>query len=238
MRIFTLPYAGGNQYSYWFLRKRIINEKVQIESLEYPGRGKRLKEPFANNIFEMVEDILDQIFRRLETNEEYMIYGHSLGALIGYLVCCKIETLEKVKPTKLIISGRKAPEINDKKKISTLSKNEFWDKIKEMGGVPEELLLNRELRDFFEPILLSDFKNLEEFQFEKSNLLSIPIDVMYGSNEGIDECDVDGWRNKSKKDVKIYRLDGDHFFIFNCKELLLDYFNCNADNLILEKYIN
>ncbi|WGH77078.1 hypothetical protein P8625_08675 [Tenacibaculum tangerinum] len=66
------------------------------------------------------------------------MYGHSMGAIVGYLICKKIETLNIKKPLQLIVSGVKAPVYPRKEKIAHLSDSDFWNKILNFGGMPED----------------------------------------------------------------------------------------------------
>ena len=103
MKILAFSFAGGNEFSY----KRIFPNIANIITIEYPGRGKRCRESLLVNIDKLVDDLYSKVL--YETNNlttKYIIYGHSMGALIGYLICKRIEELGMSKPLKLIVTGR------------------------------------------------------------------------------------------------------------------------------------
>jgi surfactin synthase thioesterase subunit len=60
IRLFCIPFAGGNIYSYRQLCRH-LHKDIVPQPVELPGRGKRLKEPLLTNIAEMTDDILQQI---------------------------------------------------------------------------------------------------------------------------------------------------------------------------------
>jgi surfactin synthase thioesterase subunit len=56
LNLFCLPFAGGNKYSYRGYGERAPSF-LNIVTLEYPGRGARLKEPLLSNIKDLVNDM-------------------------------------------------------------------------------------------------------------------------------------------------------------------------------------
>jgi len=89
VKLFTFPYAGGNSniFSPW---KKQLNNKIELNAVELPGRGYRTLEPPNNSIEEIVNGLLN-IF--IKNNSDYAMFGHSMGALIVFellsLLKCK-----------------------------------------------------------------------------------------------------------------------------------------------------
>ncbi|WP_025742491.1 thioesterase II family protein [Aquimarina pacifica] len=223
MKVIAFPFAGGNENSFNFLKKDLNKKGIKLEVIEYPGRGFRLEEKLLDSVDEIVKDVFDQIKDKLH-QDEYIIYGHSMGALIGYLVCRKIEELKLPQPSKLIVSGREAPGVINEEKRCLLPSELFWEKISELGGFPDEILKEKGLRDFFEPILRADFRAIEYYQHIHANVLHIPIDVLYGNKEILHKSDIIEWGTITNKVVKITKLEGDHFFIYDHVGFLVDRF--------------
>ena len=61
-------------------------------------------------------------------------------------------------PLLLFLTGREGPTTVSEELISTLPAEQFWEKVRNMGGVREELFENPELISFIEPVLRADFK--------------------------------------------------------------------------------
>ena len=123
MQLFLLPFAGGNCYSYDFLIKKIDKKRLESFTLELPGRGKRIDEAFIVHLKEAIDDYLLQV-KSLRDKKPYIIYGHSMGAILAYHVSHKME-VSSDGPTALIVSGSSGPEIEcntlSKPKISELT---------------------------------------------------------------------------------------------------------------------
>lgn len=216
--IIAFPFSGGNKHSYTDF------ESLNMITLEYPGHGQRYKEPLLSDIHDIVDDAIKSL-EKITLDEEYIIYGHSMGALIGYLVCQKLQQLNRPGPIRLIVSGKNAPKIKFNAGISHLPENQFWDKIIAMGGVPQEFLNNKNVLHLFTPVLKSDFKSVEEYKYDADNQkLTVPIDVFYGSNESLDDLQIQAWREETDLNVDIVKLEGNHFFIYKHKEFFINHF--------------
>src|SRR5690606_40893251 len=96
----------------------------------------------------------------------YAIYGHSLGSLLTYLVTIRIIREGLNKPVHLFVSGRGGPSIPRKEPpTSELPRPAFINKLRELGGFPDDLLNDEDVMNFFEPILRSDFRGVETYQY-------------------------------------------------------------------------
>lgn len=96
------------------------------------GRGKRFNEPFYNSLEEAVDDIFNNIQGKIG-EEDYAIYGHSMGSLLAYELYYKIIGMGLKKP-KHIFFWIQSTEWKEKKEITyNLPKNEFKNRVIELG---------------------------------------------------------------------------------------------------------
>lgn len=229
-----LHFAGGSSYSYNFIKEQFSNNK-HFSTLELPGRGKRFDHRKVNTYQEAVEDYLDQIKKSIFDSGPYIIYGHSMGALLGYLICQKLQEEKLPMPEKLVVSGKKSPNIPRENKIAHLPDEEFWNQIIALGGIPDEMKNSPELIEYYLPILRHDLKLTESYQYQKKPKLNIPIDVFYGSEEA-HEDDLAGWRDETTHEVTITQLEGNHFFIFKHVDFFTNYFR-NIHKTLNHNYV-
>ncbi len=214
MKIIAFPFAGGNRHSLSFMKK-FLPKEIELIIMDYPGRGSRINEPLMYDINNITTDAFKNI-KQLIQDDDYLLYGHSMGAMVAFLLCKEIEKRKLKKPLKLIVSGRSAPLVKRKKKnISDLPKDLFWKEVVSLNGTPSGLLDEPSLKELFEPILRADFKAVEEYEYSETHALNVPIDVFYGNQELKDLGDINKWKEESNKEVNIYELEGDHFFIYN-----------------------
>ena len=216
MKLFCLHYGGGNQFSLAKL-SQYVHPSIEVIFLEVPGRGKRLNEPLLTDLNCMASDIFKQVQHHIKDGKDYVLFGHSLGGMLIFLVARLLRENKLNMPIQLIPSGVKAPEFNNDGKLifHQLSKNDFKKELFKLGGIPKEVLENKELLDFFLPILIADFTAIETYKYTKSEPLSIPITVLSGLDEGISRNDLEKWNRETTESLKIYQFKGDHFFVLN-----------------------
>jgi surfactin synthase thioesterase subunit len=213
VNIFCLPFAGGSRYSYQGYEK-YATAQVTIIPVDLPGRGSRFSEPLLQNVHDMAGDIFQQLCPRL--HEPYALYGHSMGALLSYLLTKRILQEGLPAPLHLFLTGRAAPSvIKHETAIHALPKHEFFEALAKLGGCPEELLRNEDLKDCFEPIIRSDLGALHSYRYEQSLPFHIPVTVITGLQENITLEEALAWQQESAALVTVRRMAGDHFFIYD-----------------------
>lgn len=211
--LFTIPFAGGNKYAFKSFNKYLENDFI-LKPLELSGRGNRIAEDLMTNLSDIVDDLFYKIREYL--NDEYIIYGHSMGGLLAYLLTIRIEESNLLVPSSIIISGRSYPTMKPKKIRYNLSKEKFKDTLIELNGTPKEVLEYPELFDFFEPILRADFEAIESYSFKQDKKLNTKISILYGKDEkGFRKKDAKRWQEFTNLAIDFTQFEGGHFFIFD-----------------------
>ena len=220
MILFCLPYAGGSE-SIYYKWKNHLHTSIQVVPIELKGRGKRFNEFFYESLEEAVDDIFENIKDKI-VDDDFAIYGHSMGSLLAYELYYKISELNLRKPKHIFFSGYKAPSIiREKENIYTLPNYDFMKKVMELGGTPEELMNNQELLQIFIPIIRSDFKILETYNYkEREEKLQCDVSILNGKQDSINLEELLAWKHHVCRGFKVYNFDGNHFFI-----------NSNAENI-------
>lgn len=215
MKLFCFPYAGGSSTIYKDWQYKLGNN-IKVVPFEMAGRGKKIVEPLCNDMDSTIDYILNEIENEL-LDGSYSLFGHSMGAIIVYNLLNAIVKRGIPKPKHVFFSGSKPPHIKDKSKNDhLLPDNEFLEVVKSHGGTSEEFFNNKELVDFFLPILRNDFKlahttvdSIKEIQSH-----DLDVTVFYGDNEyDLTTNDVYGWKLYTTKEISIHCIKGSHFFI-------------------------
>lgn len=212
--IIMLPFAGGNTYAYRDIIK-FIPPSIDVICPELPGRGSMFDEVLLKDMEAISDYIFDKWLRRLDISNEYIIFGHSMGALLSFLLVHKIKKNSMKLPKHLIVAGRKGPGFEkEKETIYALPSEPFRKKVKEIGGTLNEVIENEMLMDYFEPILRADFEAVQTYTYVPQKKLDIPISVFYGTNENFSEVAVNCWQEETTHPIKVIQMEGRHFFIF------------------------
>lgn len=210
-----IPFAGGSCYSYRPL-EQILDSSIHASVLELPGRGKRILETFIETTSEAVEDIYRQI--DLENHSEFAFFGHSMGAVLAYLVTIRLNEEGKKLPKHLFISGHRAPNCRQRSVLKhKLPKTEFISELQKLEGVPKQLLKDPEAMDFFEPVIRADFRVIEGYYQNEIVKVPVPITLLMGSNDDITNDEIEKWKEFTSASFEQHEYNGGHFFIFQHK---------------------
>ena len=214
IKLFCLPFAGGNKHCYRDYKARFPSF-LNFIPLEYPGRGMRIRESLQTDMRAIVDDLYYQITDSLE--EEYAFYGHSLGGIIAYQLTKKIIDNGRRQPLHLFVTGSPGPSSVEgkEKNIHLLDKTEFHEELKKLRGLPDEVLADKALMDFFEPVLRADFKVSETYLYEETEPMDVPITVITGSEEDMKQTEIYVWQKESSRKVDFRVMQGHHFFIYS-----------------------
>jgi surfactin synthase thioesterase subunit len=228
MNLFCFPFAGANKYSYNQFIPHLA-KGITINTLELPGRGRRIKEPAFTDIHEMAEDLYQLIQKNLF--RPYAFYGHSMGTILAYLVIKKIIRDNLPLPVYLFVSGRGGPAAPDKeRKRYQLPREEFIAELRDMGGSPDEVLNDDGLMDFFEPILRADFTAIERYSYEETSPFPVPILAMAGLEEKITMDELAAWQKETSRKAEFKKFTGKHFFIYEHAPELVHLINTRITN--------
>ena len=209
--LFCLPFAGGNLSSFFFL-KPYLPSHLRLEVLEYPGHGRRIKIPPLESLDEITEDLFVQLRSRVQG--KYLLYGHSMGACLTYLLAERIYTSATTGPKHLVLSGHGPPGLRPKQPRHLLPRSDFLALIARVQGTPAEVLACQELLDFMEPVLRADFKAMDTYLRPALPPLPYPMAVLHGQDDPFTTRDEAlSWQKLAGNTFTFEELSGGHFFI-------------------------
>lgn len=213
-QLFLFHFAGGSRYSYQFLRPYLPD--FEFIPLELPGRGKRAKETFLTDYNSVVLDYYSQVLGNTNGNP-FLIYGHSMGSVLALSVTHLLEKISK-PPVGIVVSGNAGPGMHENKKRFLLENEEFQAELKTLGGVPDEVLLNEDLLNYFLPVLKADFRVLEEHDASRSySPVNTSIFALMGDGEERSEK-IYNWKNFTYGSFGFKIMNGKHFFLYDHAE--------------------
>lgn len=221
LRIVCIPYAGGSAAVYhdW---NRHLPKGFATWTLRLPGRDSRFGEPPATDLLSLVDDAAQSLAASLE--EPFVVFGHSLGAFIGFELVRRLYDGWGLQASLLGVSARNAPQIPSYRgTIHTLPDDQFIDVLDhQYGAIPPVIRADRQMRDLYLPILRADATMLETYRYVAGAPLRCPISVFGGESDR--ETDVHGlaaWAELTIGGSHVRLLPGGHFFLDSERERLL-----------------
>jgi len=213
MKLFCLPYAGGSASSYlnW---KNYISEKIDIIPIQLAGRGERFGDSPYSDFQEMADECYTSICNKIDEND-YAIYGHSMGSWITYEICRRIYASSLKKPKHVFFSGNRPPYYNKAdKRIHNLPKRDFVNEILKLGGGKREILEDPNFGDIFVSILKNDYKLIEEYVCPKDKLImECDVTILNGIKDDYEYKELLAWSSCTTRKFDIQLFKGGHFFL-------------------------
>lgn len=221
LRLFCFPFAGGSAYSYqpWLDH---FDPKVELVFVQLKGRGARINEQPHQDMQSLVDELMQHV--AYFTSCPAMLFGHSMGALISYALCCELKKQQQPLPVHMLVSGCRAPHLPALQAgLHNLPRSEFFQALKQLNGTPDEVLANKELMDLFEPVLRADFSIADSYQAEAVKM-PFAISVLHGDRDNsLTLPQLEAWQELSCRSCTLTQLPGDHFFIRQSSALVLNF---------------
>jgi len=211
-RLACLPHAGGSA-SYFLPVAAALSPRVDVVSIQYPGRqDRRGEKPFTD-----LGPLADQVYAVLRGQPELplTLFGHSMGASLAFEVARRMEDDGGQVPTWLFASGRRAPSIFREETVHRLDDAGLLAEIRRLNGTSSRLLDDDELMRAALPALRADYTAAELYRSAPDATVNCPITVLTGDRDPKTTlADAHAWARHTTSDefdVQVY--PGGHFFL-------------------------
>lgn len=219
-QILCLPHAGGGAASLngW---RRFTPPDIELLRLQAPGREDRADEQPLDDIDAMIAGLLPAW---LEVSRgPYAIYGHSLGALVGYALVRELCSLGARPPVRLFVSGRRAPPLPlSHPPYCIQSEAELLAYLRDMGATPCALLEKPRWREAFLPLVRADLKISDLYVHRPAAEIPCPITYFRGAADPLvsaEECQA--WGKITSRDFALRSFPDGHFFSTESQQTIL-----------------
>ena len=224
LRLFCLAYAGGAASIFWSW-PRMLPMSVEVCGIERPGSGGRLLEKPFTAMAPLVESLAEAL--RPWLDRPFAVYGHSLGALIGFELLRQLRRADPdgslPRAARLLVSGATAPDATPAVgRFGELDDRELVTALHRLGGTPQSLQVDSELMSLVLPGLRADLELLGAYRFDEEPPLAVPISAFAGRDDALASPErVARWSRHSAVGFACTTVAGGHFFLHeNQAELL------------------
>jgi surfactin synthase thioesterase subunit len=210
VRLFCLPYAGAGASAFrqW---PAAFGPRVEVSAVTLAGRESRYAEPAAVDIPALAEALAGCADR------PFALYGHSMGARIGYEVAHALRALDGPQPVRLFVGGARPPDQRAAgllDGIAGLPEPEFVQRLVSGGGIPAEVLAEPDLLEVVLPVIRADLSWIDGYRYQSRPPLAIPIVSFAGAQDpAIEPGELAGWTRHTTAGHRAYVLPGGHFFL-------------------------
>jgi medium-chain acyl-[acyl-carrier-protein] hydrolase len=219
LSLVCLPFAGGGagRFRQW---PAYLPDDVEVVPIQLPGREDRFLEPAIDSMDPLASRLLEELAGYLD--RPFVLFGHSMGALIAFELARRLRSMG-LEPVRLLAAGCRAPHLpRNRPDRHALPDQEFVAAVRDLNGIPAELLENADFMDLVLPTLRSDFKLVEGYVYRDQTPLSCPLSVFGGLQDNeVTHDDLAAWSRHTTGAFQVNMLPGDHFFLDSARTTLL-----------------
>lgn len=209
-RLVCLPHAGGA--APFFLPVSVaLTPEIDVVAIQYPGRQDRRAETPIDDLAVLADRIHDILRRQPEL--PLTIFGHSLGAVLGFEVTRRLEA-DGHGPVRLFASGRRAPSTYRGEAVHQRDDEGIWDEVRKLNGTVSSLLSNEEIMRAALPALRADYRAVETYRCAPDVTVNCPITVLTGEDDPKTSLgEAHAWAQHTSGSFEFHVFPGGHFFI-------------------------
>lgn len=212
IQLFIFPYAGGSAAAFKRLSD-LIDEHVEVITVEYPGRGSRSKEPLADSLWDMLDDAISFCNMRRNINIPYAVMGYSMGSILAYEMLARNVIRGELRH--FFVSAEVSPEDRtlELRKVQNPSTERILERAKQLGGLDERLLTNKRFSEIYIKPMVHDYQLFFEYRFSgNKEKLNVDTTFFYCDKDTSVE-DVQKWIKLINGKYEFHEMGNNHFFI-------------------------
>ncbi|MFD0690919.1 thioesterase II family protein [Actinomadura fibrosa] len=210
VRLICFPHAGGaascfRQFS------GDLSARLEVWSVQYPGRQDRHREEPIPDILELARRVSD-VVGALD-DRPLALFGHSMGATVAFEVARRLEA-EGTPPVALFVSGRRAPSIRRPESVRRRDDHGLIAEIKSLDGTDARLLEDDDVLQMILPALRADYRAIDGYEYRPGAPLRVPLVALTGQDDPrTGRSDVEAWAGHTTGAFSLHVMPGGHFFL-------------------------
>lgn len=212
-RLVCFPHAGGTAsvYHRW---GAMASHETEVWAIELPGHGTRFGEAPAQHLVTTAQTIAAALGEAGLLDLPFALFGHSMGGLLAFEVARAFRRSPQLQH--LFASGCHMPQLDHgEPPIHALPPDDFLAVLtKRYGGIPDEILQEKELVALLLPALRADMMMVECHRHQPGPALACPITALAGLDDARATPEVlAGWRPHTAGPFELLRFPGGHFYL-------------------------
>lgn len=212
LQLFILPYAGGSIAAFKRLTD-LIDDCVDVVTVEYAGRGTRAKEALAESIWGLLDDAISYCNERRIPNLPYAVMGYSMGSVLAYEMIAGNSIPGELMH--LFISAEVSPKDRslELRKVENPTEERILERARSLGGLDERMLKNKRFSDIYIKPMLSDYRLFFDYRFgNHAEKINVDTTFFYCEKDTA-LADVQKWNELIDGQFDFHELGENHFFI-------------------------
>lgn len=198
-----------------------LRSSIEVCPIRLPGRGARFADPLFTDLDALAQALCLGIADALD--RPFAIFGHSMGALVGFELAREIRRVWRKSPEILCAASFPAPHLaRFAPAVSQLPPHLLLTALRRRYGTEFDLADNADLMEVMMPILRADLSMCERYIYVEEDALECPIAV-YGGDEdmSVGRDELAGWLYETNGPFAHHDIAGGHFLPTGSQDGLL-----------------
>lgn len=234
LRLFCCHYAGGSAalFRTW---QGVLPQAVEVCPVQLPGRENRIAETSLTRLPDIAARAATALRPMLD--RPYAIFGHSMGALLGFELARQWRQAGAKSPAHVFVSGCRAPHTRGHlPSTRQLPDEEFLAEVRSLNGTPAAIFEHPELLQLLLPVLRADFAAVQTYEYVAGPPLDCPMTALGGlADAQVSRAQLADWQAQTTRDFAVRMLPGDHFFLNTAQPLLLEMIGQQLRGMLAER---
>lgn len=213
VELICLHHAGGGSASFHPLRRALAASGAEVvpTAVNLPGRESRHGEPRHIDSAACVRALADELAGPLR--RPYVLLGHSMGALLAYLLAQHRISQGQRAPEAVIVASYRAPHLaGPLPNLHLLDDHQLATELARYGGLPAEILSRPDWLELLVPTLRDDLSICQSYRPSGEPPLPCPLHVFGARVDPLAPPDtLAAWSSYSAQPQPVRLFAGDHF---------------------------
>lgn len=218
-RLLCLPHAGASADAYvpWI---RDLAGVLELWAVTPAGRRHRAAEPLRFDPDLLIAEVAEEVSEL--DDRPLLIFGHSMGALIGYEVAAVLAGTPH-QPRAVVVSGTAAPHLRDARRRE-YTDQDLAESLIDWGGTAPEVAADPQLQQLLFPPLRADLQLCDAYRRTAPHQLPSPLSAVAGRDDRVaPPAQVAAWAEYTTEFLGLTRFPGGHFFVTACRKKVVDH---------------
>jgi len=191
----------------------VLGPDIEVRAVQPPGRLERFREPALTDVRAIAAEVASAL-AELDPLP-YVVFGDCMGALVAYELVMVLRSRGLPLPAALVVGFYQPPDqLRTREPFADAPPAALRQRLREVGGVPPEVLADDELFELLLPVIRADFAAFEDYVHTPTEPLDLELVALVGREDPyVDESDVAGWARHTRGPFRVHTLDGDHFLL-------------------------
>jgi medium-chain acyl-[acyl-carrier-protein] hydrolase len=209
--LFCFPAAGGGAAAYRAWAGQ-LGADIEVVGIRLPGRENRFAERRYRRMPELAADLTAAL--RPWLTRPFAFFGHSLGALVAFETARRLAA-SGPEPVHLFAAACRAPQLPaEEPRLHDLPSGALVERLRRYGGMPAEVLAERDLLRTLLPMIRDDFEIAESYRPARVGGLRCPVTALGGAaDRSVSRSDLAAWRGSTTGPFELATVPGGHFAV-------------------------